>query len=113
MERGQQLHNVAFRAAASFSGDLETQKNYLIPQETLLKKGVDTNALWGDPKAAPGAQNWPEHDPIQNLSRLFELPVWVSAGNGQNPASSTDIDAIEVGAWYTSTDFANALLSED
>ena len=110
--RGPQFHGISFRAAASFSGDLETQKNYVIPEGSLAIKGLNSYALWGDPTShVAGAQNWSEHDPIQNVTKLVDLPLWIGAGNGQNPSNATDIDAVEVGAWYTSTDFANAQIA--
>jgi diacylglycerol O-acyltransferase/trehalose O-mycolyltransferase len=80
-----------FRAAASYSGVLDTV--YFSPdlplsgpsliEGTLVKDGYDPADLWGSPTA--NAAIWATHNPDTDLlaPNLVGIPLFVSSGNGQ------------------------------
>jgi S-formylglutathione hydrolase FrmB len=75
-------HPGLFRAAASYSGMLDT----LYPGVSAfvdvvrLRAGTTTYRLWGDTVLNRGV--WREHNPYDLLPRLHGVPLYVSAGDG-------------------------------
>ena len=71
-----------FRAAASYSGVVHP----LLPgfpqglMSLLAAYGEDPLALWGDPVAQ--SRIWQAHDPYYLASRLQDIPVFMSCGDG-------------------------------
>ncbi|WP_189058344.1 alpha/beta hydrolase [Longimycelium tulufanense] len=84
-------HPDLFRAAASYSGLVHT----LMPEgdftpyrsgsefvQAILKAASDDpNGLWGDP--VEQREIWAAHNPYDLAPALSQMPVYVSAGNGQ------------------------------
>lgn len=74
-------HPDFFRAAASFSGRLDTQVDPQGVMNRLPQFGEDPLALWGDPEAQ--RQVWADHNPLALVGKLPPgFPVYVSSGNG-------------------------------
>ncbi|WP_053171192.1 alpha/beta hydrolase [Streptomyces sp. SBT349] len=70
-----------FRAAASYSGRLDTQADAPAVMARLEDHGLDPLALWGDP--VQQADVWAEHNPYALVGDLpAGFPVYVSSGNG-------------------------------
>ena len=80
-------HPGMFRAAASYSGLLDTR--YMGPpisgptliQNLLRAFSEDPAALWGDPRGQ--AAVWAAHNPYDLASKLRGVDLFVSAGDGQ------------------------------
>ncbi|MFB9906733.1 alpha/beta hydrolase [Allokutzneria oryzae] len=73
-----------FSAAASYSGTVHTQLFMLGPasvQAVLIGQGLDPAALWGDP--VKDAKVWAAHNPHELTDKLKNIPVYLSAGNGE------------------------------
>jgi S-formylglutathione hydrolase FrmB len=70
-----------FRAAASYSGIVDTLGQPRIVQGVLDREGHDPDDLWGDP--VQEASVWREHNPYDIAQRLRPIPVFVSAGDGR------------------------------
>ncbi|TYB65504.1 esterase family protein [Nonomuraea sp. PA05] len=71
-------HPGLFRAAASFSGVLDTTGDRSGVRRLLSENGEDTTALWGE----PDGQAWDAHNPARLAGRLGGVPLYVSCGNG-------------------------------
>lgn len=70
-----------FRAAASFSGLVNTARYTTGIQNIVRGQGLQPLDLWGDPTAQ--AALWREHNAYELISRLPRgFPVYVSSGNG-------------------------------
>lgn len=75
-------HPHFFRAAASFSGRLDTRRRADEVMQRLTDSHKDPRALWGDPHRQSGV--WAAHNPQRLLARLpAGYPVFVSSGNGR------------------------------
>jgi diacylglycerol O-acyltransferase / trehalose O-mycolyltransferase len=75
-------HPDQFAAAASYSGALHTQTNPEVLALTLQLLGCsNAMAVWGD--LTSHADVWASHDPYALADRLTEIPLYVSAGNGE------------------------------
>lgn len=92
-------HPGLFRAAASFSGVLDTTGDRSGVRRLLRENGEDPAALWGE----PDGQAWDEHNPARLAERLGGVPLYVSCGDGEpgllDPPGATG-------------DFEGALLSQ-
>ena len=92
-------HPGMFRAAASFSGIVDTRLSSSESaryQRLVRANGADPDELWGDPQA--DARRWAEHNPTDLAARLRGTTLFVSAGNGQPgplDAGTTTSDLIE------------------
>jgi diacylglycerol O-acyltransferase/trehalose O-mycolyltransferase len=97
-------HPGMFRAAASYSGMLDTRYQGApepapqIIQATLGNFNEDPNALWGDPQQQ--GDIWAAHNPYDLAPKLRHIGLFVSVGNGQpgpldKPASSRQAQEIE------------------
>ncbi|NGO67687.1 esterase family protein [Streptomyces sp. SB3404] len=76
-------HPRMFRAAASFSGVLNTRgdEGHELVTSLLPQWGHDPLALWGDPVSQ--ARIWRAHNPLDLVGRLPRgYPVFVAAGDG-------------------------------
>jgi S-formylglutathione hydrolase FrmB len=77
-------HPGLFRAAASFSGIVDTR---LTPQESeryvdlIRSQGEDPDHLWGDPQ--DHAAEWAAHNPHDLAPNLRGTPLFIAAGTGQ------------------------------
>jgi S-formylglutathione hydrolase FrmB len=77
-------HPGMFRAAASYSGVVDTtfpDGGVANVQSILTGAGDSADALWGDPST--DAAVWAAHNPYDLASRLTNIPVFLSCGNGQ------------------------------
>jgi diacylglycerol O-acyltransferase / trehalose O-mycolyltransferase / mycolyltransferase Ag85 len=80
-------HPGMFRAAAAFSGILDTRfqggpvSGPTFVQNLVRAFGEDPQALWGDPRRQAGV--WAAHDPYDLAPRLRGVDLFVSVGNGQ------------------------------
>ncbi|MFD7319411.1 alpha/beta hydrolase [Streptomyces sp. NPDC059883] len=74
-------HPTLFRAAASFSGLVNTARYTTGIQNIVKGQGLNPLDLWGDPTAQAGL--WREHNAYELISRLPRgYPVYASSGNG-------------------------------
>ncbi|MEV6421220.1 alpha/beta hydrolase family protein [Streptomyces sp. NPDC051662] len=74
-------HPTLFRAAASFSGLVNTTRFTTGIQNIVKGQGLNPLDLWGDPTAQAGL--WRQHNAYELISRLPRgFPVYVSSGNG-------------------------------
>jgi diacylglycerol O-acyltransferase/trehalose O-mycolyltransferase len=100
-------HPHMFKAVASYSGALHTQKTPEILALTLQLQGcTNLSAVWGDPTTQP--EVWASHDPFALADRLTQIPVYVSAGTGgPGPLDAADAapDGLEILAEQASRDF--------
>ncbi|MDT0345780.1 alpha/beta hydrolase [Streptomyces litchfieldiae] len=70
-----------FRAAASYSGRLDTRLDAAAVRRRLVDHGHDPDAMWGDPVAQAGI--WAAHNPCDVLRNIpAGFPVYVSNGDG-------------------------------
>lgn len=77
-------HPGMFRAAASYSGVVDTlypEGGSANVQSILTGQGDSADALWGDP--VTDQATWAAHNPYDLASRLRNIPVFLSCGNGQ------------------------------
>lgn len=78
-------HPGLFRAAASFSGVVDTTyqgtRSTDLVEKIAAGSGADPLDLWGDPVA--NATTWAAHNPFDLAQRLRGIPIYLSAGNGQ------------------------------
>ncbi|RKN07032.1 alpha/beta hydrolase [Streptomyces radicis] len=92
-------HPGFFRAAASYSGRLDTQADPAAVMNRLADFGLDPLALWGDPVAQE--EIWTRHNPLALARHLPPgFPVYVSSGNGEpGPLDEpgAEHDALEAG----------------
>jgi diacylglycerol O-acyltransferase / trehalose O-mycolyltransferase len=93
-------HPGLFRAAASFSGILDTRPGgpgdgAALVLDVLRSQGQDPLALWGDPIRQ--ASTWRAHDPYQLASRLRGTALFVAFGDGR-PGPLDHPDAVAAGA---------------
>ena len=82
-------HHHLFRAAASFSGTLDT----LYPSPTApVLRGANILALgaWGDPVA--NADVWHQHNPSDLAADLRGVALFVASGNGARGGPAGDVD---------------------
>jgi diacylglycerol O-acyltransferase / trehalose O-mycolyltransferase len=97
-------HPGRFRAAASYSGMLDTRyQGGPVPgpqlvQGLLRSFNADPLALWGDPHAQAGI--WAAHNPTDLAPRLRGVDLFVSVGTGQpgpldRPAANSQARQIE------------------
>jgi diacylglycerol O-acyltransferase/trehalose O-mycolyltransferase len=76
-------HPGVFRAAASFSGIVDTRLDATVTgnyQGLVQSYGEDPDDLWGDP--TKDAARWKAHNPADLIDRLGATPVFVSSGTG-------------------------------
>jgi diacylglycerol O-acyltransferase/trehalose O-mycolyltransferase len=103
-----------FRAAASYSGVVDTQMPgapELILALTSLP-GVNPLALWGHPVAQ--AAVWSAHNPAALAGQLRGTPVFLSSGNGTPgplDAPGSAFDPLEAGLFAQNLSFAQRLVS--
>jgi diacylglycerol O-acyltransferase / trehalose O-mycolyltransferase len=77
-------HPGLFRAAASFSGIVDTR---LTPQESarytnlVRSQGQNPGHLWGNPRDRSAV--WAVHNPYDLAPKLRGTPLFVAVGNGQ------------------------------
>jgi S-formylglutathione hydrolase FrmB len=97
---GYARHPGRYAAAASFSGIVHTRLSSDVSRGYLgfvSSQGVaDPLALWGDPDA--DAAIWKQHNPYDLAPLLKNIPLFISAGNGQPgplDESGTAPDSIE------------------
>ncbi|MEV4177984.1 alpha/beta hydrolase family protein [Nonomuraea sp. NPDC049709] len=74
-------HPGLFRAAASFSGVLDTTGDQAGVRRLVRENGDDPAALWGDPER--DRKVWEAHNPAQLAGRLGGMPIYVSCGDGR------------------------------
>ncbi|MFD2083078.1 S-formylglutathione hydrolase FrmB [Actinopolymorpha cephalotaxi] len=77
-------HPGMFRAAASYSGVVDTRYTPGATQFVLDLVGGyvdDPMNLWGDPSAQAGV--WAAHNPVDLVRQLRRIPIYLSCGNGQ------------------------------
>lgn len=78
-------HPGMFRAAASFSGLVDTTyqgtRSTDVIQNFVAQYGFDRDALWGSPTAQ--ADVWAAHNPYTLAANLRGTRVFLSSGNGQ------------------------------
>jgi len=76
-------HPGMFRAAATFSGVVDTQFDGgpEFVQSTISNAGEDPLALWGAPVAQRAI--WQAHNPMDLAHRLLGIPLYVACGNGE------------------------------
>jgi S-formylglutathione hydrolase FrmB len=92
-------HPGMFRAAASFSGIVDTRLTSAESaryQRLVRANGADAAELWGDPQT--NAKRWAGHNPTDLAARLHGTTLFISCGNGQPgplDTSSTTPDPIE------------------
>jgi diacylglycerol O-acyltransferase / trehalose O-mycolyltransferase len=85
-----------FRAAASFSGVLDTFGG---------KVDLQNDAIWGDP--VEQAEIWNEHDPLHLADRLAGIPLYVSYGDGtKGPLDTQAVDPGDLEGWIAPQDAA-------
>jgi diacylglycerol O-acyltransferase / trehalose O-mycolyltransferase len=77
-------HPGLFRAAASFSGIVDTRLTPAVSQGYLgliRSEGADPNHLWGDP--TDQAAVWAEHNPFDLAAKLRGTRLFLAVGTGQ------------------------------
>ncbi|HEX6677465.1 MAG TPA: alpha/beta hydrolase family protein [Actinomycetes bacterium] len=76
-------HPGMFRAAASYSGVVDTRYQGVpeVIQATLRGFDEDPDALWGDPQRQAGV--WAAHNPYDLAPKLRGIRLFASVGNGQ------------------------------
>jgi S-formylglutathione hydrolase FrmB len=108
-------HPGMFRAAASFSGVVDTR---LSPQESsayqqlVSSYGQDPEDLWGDPTTA--AATWAAHNPYDLAAELRGVRIYLSAGTGTPgplDPDGTAQDPIEASIHAENVAFARRLRS--
>lgn len=92
-------HRGMFLAAASFSGIVHTRLSPAQSQRYLglvESQGQEPLSLWGDPTS--DSQRWAAHNPYDLASRLRDVPLFVSVGNGDGgplDAAGQPVDDLE------------------
>lgn len=82
-------HPELFKFVASFSGYLDTTTKGMpaaIRAAQLDAGGYHAEAMWGP----EGSQAWLDHDPKLGVSKLKDIPVYVSAGSGKDDFGHPD-----------------------
>jgi diacylglycerol O-acyltransferase/trehalose O-mycolyltransferase len=108
-------HPGMFRAAASFSGMLTTEKNWAAVQLTLSLQGFGATDLWGSGNPADSDRRldvWAKHDPFALADQLVSIPVFVSSGNGDPgplDTTKTSPDLTEQTTYAAAQDFSEKL----
>jgi diacylglycerol O-acyltransferase / trehalose O-mycolyltransferase len=77
-------HRGMFRAAASFSGIVDTRLTQRESQRyvgLVHSQGADPSGLWGDPR--DHAVVWAEHNPYDLASHLRGIPLHLAVGTGK------------------------------
>ena len=106
-------HPGMFTVAASFSGIVDTRlssdesQNYL---GLVQSQGEDPLALWGDPDT--DAVIWRQHNPYDLATRLKDVQLFVSAGNGHPGPLDTNgagTDSVELSIGRENEAFAKRL----
>jgi len=82
-------HPGLFRAAASFSGAVDTLYGDA-PAPILFAAGVVQLGVWGDPVA--DARTWRAHDPVDLARRLRGTALFVATGDGTPGGPAGDVD---------------------
>ena len=111
-------HPGMFRAAASYSGLLHTRyqgdpiSGPRMIQDLLADFSEDRSALWGDPRRQ--SEVWAAHNPYDLASRLRDVDLFVSVGNGQpgpldGPATSGQLQQIEQALYPQNLAFVSRL----
>jgi S-formylglutathione hydrolase FrmB len=111
-------HPGMFRAAASYSGVLDTRyQGGPVPGPRLVEgsvrgQGEDPGALWGDPVRQAGV--WAAHDPYDLAARLRGVALFVSAGDGRpgpldRPGTDAQAGQIEQALYPQSAAFVGRL----
>ncbi len=104
-------HRGMFRAAASFSGIVDTR---LTPQESMRyvdlvrSQGEDPSQLWGDPR--DDAAVWAAHNPYDLASKLRGTALFVAVGTG--PPGPLDPAGTAASTIESSLAAENAALAE-
>jgi S-formylglutathione hydrolase FrmB len=114
-------HPGLFKAAASYSGLLNTQGlgDPLLVQTILLRGGHSPVQAWGSPTVTPGL--WAQHNPTLNAPKLKGVKLFLSSGTGQiggpypaDNAVDTALGAgIETVIWNSQAGFVAALKAND
>jgi diacylglycerol O-acyltransferase / trehalose O-mycolyltransferase len=103
-------HPGMFRAAASYSGDLDTLGAWLLTSLPSLFNGDNMDLVWGN--LFFSVARWSAHNPAALVSELTRIPIFVSSGNGTpgplDPAG-TGSDLLEQSVDQTSLTFVKAL----
>jgi diacylglycerol O-acyltransferase / trehalose O-mycolyltransferase len=73
-------HPGTYRAAASFSGVLDTTGDRSGLRRLISENGEDPEALWGDLERDSAV--WEAHNPVRLAWRLAGTPLYVSCGDG-------------------------------
>ena len=82
-------HRRLFRAAASFSGALDTL--YPVPATNVLfQTHVVNPGIWGDPATAE--QTWRDHNPADLADQLRGTTLFVASGDGATGGPAGDIN---------------------
>ncbi|WP_188193158.1 alpha/beta hydrolase [Nonomuraea sp. SYSU D8015] len=97
-------HPGTFRAAASFSGVLDTTGDRSGLRDLVRRNGEDPEALWGEP--ARDRQVWEAHNPAALAGRLKDVRLYVSCGDGRPgpldpPGASADFEGALLGQALT------------
>ncbi|HWC78470.1 MAG TPA: alpha/beta hydrolase family protein [Pseudonocardiaceae bacterium] len=105
-------HPGLFRAAASYSGVLDTVLPVItqVVQGILVREQLDPLALWGDVFAQLGL--WSAHNPFDLATALRGTTLFVSSGNGSPgplDAAGASGDALESAALVASQAFTAKL----
>lgn len=74
-------HPGAFRAAASFSGVLDTTGDRSETRALVRRNGENPDDLWGDPHR--DRHVWEAHNPTALAARLKDVRLYVSCGDGR------------------------------
>lgn len=92
-------HPRLFRAAASFSGALDTL--YPAPEAPILHTlNILALGAWGDP--VENEQTWRDHNPTDLAPKLRGTALFIATGNGTRGGPAGDIDGVPL-AYATET----------
>ncbi|MGP3957951.1 alpha/beta hydrolase [Nonomuraea sp. 3N208] len=100
-----------FRAAASFSGVLDTTGDRSETRALVRRNGDDPGALWGDPET--NRDVWEAHNPTALAGRLKDVQLYVSCGDGRPgpldpPGATADYEGALLAQAQTFTERAKA-----
>ncbi|TMS00580.1 alpha/beta hydrolase [Nonomuraea basaltis] len=104
-------HPGMFRAAASFSGVLDTTGDRSGLRQLVSRNGENPDDLWGD--LDRDRHVWEAHNPTALAGRLKDVRLYVSCGNGQPgpldpPGAGADYEGALLGQAVTFTERARA-----
>ncbi|WP_327582548.1 esterase family protein [Nonomuraea sp. NBC_00507] len=98
-----------FRAAASYSGVLDTTGDRSETRALVRRNGEDPDALWGDPDK--NRDVWEAYNPTALVARLKDVQLYVSCGDGRPgpldpPGATADYEGALLGLAQTFTERA-------